>query len=64
MRKQPNGTGKKPPAPSVNIRPRDFHALVEILKGRRPQRTDDAEPGAVPSVHVAAGDRVLDDAPL
>jgi hypothetical protein len=45
MRKQPNGTpGKTPPAPSVKVRPGDFHTLVEILKGRkpRPQRTDSA----------------------
>jgi hypothetical protein len=34
----PNGTpGKKPPAPSVKIRPGDFHTLVEILKGRKPR---------------------------
>jgi hypothetical protein len=51
MRKQPNGTpGKKPPAPSVNVWPGNFRALVEILKGRkpRPQRTDSTPPA--PSV--------------
>jgi len=51
MRKQPNGTGtpgKKPPAPSIKVRPGDFHTLVEMLKGRKPRRTDDAEPGRRP----------------
>jgi hypothetical protein len=44
MRKQPNGTpGKKPPAPSVKVKPGDFRTLVEILKGRKPRQADDAE---------------------
>ncbi len=44
--KQLNGRpGKKPPAPSVKVRPGGFRTLVEILKGRKPRRTDDAETG-------------------
>jgi hypothetical protein len=65
MRKQPNGTsGKKPPAPSVNIRPGDFHALVESLKGRgpRPQRTDSEQACTVGAAPIACpqGGRAVD----
>src|SRR5262245_59283848 len=46
MPKQPNGTpGKKPSAPSVNVRRGDFQRLVEILKSRKPRRDDKARPG-------------------
>jgi|SRR6266446_5821272 len=49
MPKQSNSTpGKKPPTPSVKVKPGDFRTLVEILNGRKPRRTDDAEPAAVP----------------
>jgi hypothetical protein len=35
MPKEPSGKpGKKPPAPSVKRRPRDFRALVEALKAQ------------------------------
>jgi len=34
--------GKKPPAPSVKVRPGDFRQLVEILNGRKLRQADDA----------------------
>jgi hypothetical protein len=58
MRKQPSGTpGKKPPAPSVTVRPGDFRTLVEILKGWKPRRTDDAESGHRPKQIPARRER-------
>jgi hypothetical protein len=46
MSKQPNGTpGKTPPGPSVKVRRGDYRTLVEILKGRKLRRIDDAETG-------------------
>ena len=39
-----NGTpGKKPPAPSVKLRPGDFRRLVEMLNGGMARRTDQAD---------------------
>jgi hypothetical protein len=58
MSKQPNGTpGKTPPGPSVKVRRGDYRTLVEILKGRKLRRIDDAETVGVtsPFRYIAAG---------
>jgi hypothetical protein len=61
MPKQPNGTrGKKPPAPSVKVRPGDFHQLVENRQAESLDKpmplSRTVDPRRFP--HVAAWDRM------